>query len=181
MRVSIVGCGQRRLTLVTAGGPVLDRLHRAMLASIVCRPDPKLETAAIREIPLRIELPGWKAVDRAEGQLMLSDGRSYLLFRPGLVSSREQFNEVIGATFGAMMPDMKVTPAGAEAVAVAGTMDGERVVGWARQLRCGPGLLVLLLAPDGATARRIGAIADRARCTRPGERGQEWPDAPKAE
>jgi hypothetical protein len=77
-----------------------------------------------------------------------------------------------------MGAQVEVTPASGDVVSVTGLLGGEHVDGWARTLRCPTtGVLLILLAPDKATADSIASLSAQARCTLDGEAPSSWPDA----
>lgn len=179
MRVSQLDCGRRQVFLLTFGPPGVEALHRRILPTFACHPDPTQETAGVGIVPVRIDLPGWGATERTGGQVILSDGRAILLVRSGPVVSRASVEDVVGAVFAAMGAQVTARPDGPDAATLAGTFEGDHVEGWARQVRCpGGGALLLLLAPDRPSADRAATLAASARCTRPDEPPQRWPDAP---
>lgn len=183
IQISMVDCGRRRITLAVGGAPDVEALHRRILPTLACRPDPRLETDALGAVPVILDLPGWTATDRTDGQVVLSDGRSMLLLKSGVVSSKAGLGEVLAATFGAIFRETRelaVTPTGPDSASLTGTIDGNHVEGWARQIRCpAGGIMLMAFAPDAGTADQVRALTSSARCAQPGEAPQRWPDAPK--
>jgi membrane associated rhomboid family serine protease len=180
MRASVLPCGQRFIMLATFSKFGIDDLHRRMLQTIACHPDPRLEETGIGVVPVKVDLPGWSAIDRTGGQVTLSDGRSILILRSAIVSPTAQLAEVVRAVFDALGAQLVVTATGPDAATLTGTLEGDHVDGWARSVRCPTGGIPLLLAaPDQDTAERIRALTASARCTAPGEAPSSWPDAPR--
>ncbi len=180
-RLSMLPCGKREIVLMTIGPVGIDGLHSRILQTITCRPDPRAEVTDIGVAPVKMNLPGWSAIDRTGGQLLLSDGRSLLLLRPGVVSSTGKLGEVVAATFNATTgAQVAITASGPEAATLTGTFQGNHFDGWARSLHCPTvDVLLVLFAPDLETAERIGAVTESARCAATGETPSSWPDAPK--
>jgi len=175
MWFSALDCGKRSVIVATIGATAA--IHRRVLLTFACQADQSLD-AVVGVVPVKLELPGWSALSRDEGQLVLSDGRSTLLVRSWMVPTRTSLSEVASTVFAGMGAQVEVTPASGDVVSVRGSLGAVHVDGWARALRCPTtGVLLMLLAPDKATADSIGSLTAQARCTLDGEAPSSWPNA----
>lgn len=180
MRLSALGCGRRTVMVATGGSIDPDRLHARVLATFECRADPHLD-ASIDVVPVKLDLPGWITTDRSGGQLLLSDGRSIVLLRNWSIPARASITDVAVTMFAGMGAQVDVRPSGQDTATITGTVGGDHVDGWIRSLRCPTsGVLLMFLAPDVASAERLGTAVAGARCTVPGEAPSSWPDASRA-
>jgi membrane associated rhomboid family serine protease len=177
MRLSGLSCGRRSVVVASAASLDPDDLPRRILASFECLPDPQLDPY-VDVVPVKLELSGWFATDRTGGQLLFSDGRSMLLLRNTVFASRASLQEVLRATLAGIR-HLSVEGAGSDSASFTGTLpSGEHVEGFARALRCPTANVLLLLeAPDPATAGRLRSTVTGARCTAPGEEPSSGPDA----
>jgi membrane associated rhomboid family serine protease len=176
-RVAAIQCGKRSVVVFALGGFGAEALHRRVLASFRCRPDPQQESAD-PGLPVVLELPGWYAIDRSGGggTVVLSDGRSTLLLRRTVVGTTP-IEQVLEASFAGKGGRVIAAPAGPDAAVYSGTLSGAAVEGWGRYLRCpSTGVLLLFSAPDRASSEQARALAEPARCTAAGEAPTRWPD-----
>jgi membrane associated rhomboid family serine protease len=178
LRLSSLSCGRRSVVVASAGPVDPDDLHRRILASFECQFDPQLDPY-VDVVPVKLELSGWSATDRTGGQVILSDGRSILLVRNTVFASHTTLKQVVTAAFTAMFRHLNVEDEGSDSATFTGTLgNGEHLEGFVRALRCPTvGVLLLLGAPDPATAGQLRGAVTGARCTAPGEEPSSWPDA----
>jgi hypothetical protein len=171
-------CGARRMLVMTGGEDVgVDQLHRRVVASFRCRPDPA-EERAIDDVPVVFALgPGWFLVSKDPEQLALTNRRTLVTARPLTRASED--DDIIGrikATGG--MPGIKIGERVGDDWRIQFLLDGKPSPGWMSLRPCtGTSLILLLSSMDapGDDGRRWLA---RARCRKPNEKPQSWPSLP---
>jgi len=63
--LSMIPCGVRHVMIATGGTSGIETLHRRILESFACHPDPEQEkTSGSLAFPLVLDLPGWKVLTR---------------------------------------------------------------------------------------------------------------------
>jgi hypothetical protein len=174
-------CGARWVMMMTGGTDArVEQLHRRIVASFRCRPDPKGE-AALGDIPLAFDAgPGWFRLSRDIEELQLTDRRTILTARPVTRPAPPGDMASVVTAPGMMMPGLRVGERVADDWRVETASDDKPRRGWLTLRDCAGTSQVLILTclttgdDDG---RRWLA---RARCRRPGEPRQTWPDPPGA-
>lgn len=182
--VSQVECGRRNLWLATGADSAGDDFHRRLLMSLLCKPDPAAEaTLSDVRVALQVDLPGWYAASRDDGQLQLTNGTSAVVLQPMAGGVSPQVTEVIAPALNAAFHgSVTVEAASGGRVNLHGSVEGSPVVGWAKLIPCPASkTLVMALAPDQAASDEIDQAFARARCLPPGAPAQKWPDPPADE
>ncbi len=173
-----VVCGARRLLLRTLSksGDV-ERLHRQIAASLRCRPDAAKERM-IDDVPVVLGLgPGWFRMWRTEAQLMLTNRRWFVTARPLQRSARNPDLVKALSTAGGL-PGIELRERVGDDWLIQMRTDGTRLTGWATLRDCPDNdrtLLFMSLADSDDVARKLLA---GARCRKPNESPQAWPDLP---
>jgi hypothetical protein len=174
-------CGARRVMLMTGSeNPAVEQLHRRVLASLRCQPNP-VEERAIDDVPVAFDLgPGWFLVAKDPEVLELTNRRTVLTARPVTRASVE--DDVIArlkASGG--MPGIRIGERIGDDWRIE-TKDEKPNPGWMTMRPCpGTSLALLLMSIS------VDALGDdgrqwlaRARCRKPGEKPQAWPEMPGA-
>lgn len=177
LRIARLPCGQRYIQVAAYGDVSIDALFARVLGSVQCTPLPAEEAMSRWIVPLYLDLPGWRAAASAPGRLALSDGSSTLLaLRHGVALDGKELAVLLKST-GA---DVTLTPSTDGRVRYAGRWQDQPVAGWAAQVGCPGGSVVLLaFSPDAARAEALAERIDvAARCARPEDTPQTWPTAP---
>jgi hypothetical protein len=173
-------CGGREITISTGGtARGITLLHRRVARSLRCQPDPALEKQ-LGDVPVIVDLPGWRRVMNGPDRIGLSDGR--YIFLASILGPK-----IDGDTFAKMIPamvgsDMRAGRRQGDDWPVQARADS--TTGWLTFRSCpevNEGLMLMVLvdgkAGDAGTAHQL---LGKARCRRPGEAPQQWPDAPAA-
>jgi hypothetical protein len=180
MWMTVASCAARSITIMTTGtvGGV-ERLHRRVARTVRCQPDPTGE-AGLGDVPAILALPpGWHRVGGYE-QLAVTDGRYVMMAGAlGETISETQAQIVLSAS---VEPDMRLGEPQGTDWPVEAKKDTTR--GWVTLRRCPEVKQVLLVmalfeAPNG-DSRTARELLGKARCRRPGEPPQRWPEAPAA-
>lgn len=183
-RMTFVPCGKRHLQVVSLGQTGIDRIHRRVVTSIVCRPDKAQETMEPGLVPLAIELPSWFAIERLPNQVTLTDGTSALLLKaiPGNSATAADIQKLVPAMFTAMGGALETTHQQGDRIEMSGTIEGDHVDGWMRMVRCpSHSIMLLAIANDKAGADAVVTLAQSARCLREDEAPPVWPEASAVE
>jgi hypothetical protein len=177
--MSVLVCGRRHVFVATGGNDPAPDLHRRVIASFACKPDPAKEGTAAMTVPLVIELPDWYIGDREPDQLTLTDGDNLLLLRPHYASAKVDLEMLVEPMFKAAGVQGRVTSRAGDRVNIALSDGTEEMSGWMRLVECPTGSTLVLAI--GAAQERLDMMYERvnsARCLRAGEAAQVWPDAP---
>ncbi len=171
-----IACGVRRMTLTTLGSRNTERLHRRVAGSFHCRPDAAQERAAAH-VPVVFDVgKGWVQQPTSDGDLRITNGRFGLVARP--MNSRVDPAEVRRIIEEAM-PSFKFGDRVGDDWPFQLDVDGEEEHGWMTARACPGGDSLLLMSFGDADERgQARALLTRARCQRPDESPQIWPDPP---
>ena len=175
--MSIHACGGRMI--VAASTELGEAMHRKILGSIDCHPDPKLETQTT-EMPVWIDLPGYQIEEKGPGNMtLIGDGARVVMrhqpsasITPEMAQKLgEQFLKIAGfenATMGAPKGNL---------LTFVHHIDGNDEPGFFRFISCPTSnVLLLAMAADRATADELEKRGAAARCLKPGEKAPTWPD-----
>jgi hypothetical protein len=162
------------------------RLHRRIVASFSCRPDPQEEQKSrALAFPLVIDLPGWKAMERAVDQITITDDvTGNLTLRAVPAHVEVDLAVVLPPLFQAagLGDGLKIGAAVNGRIPLELVEDGQTMIGWAQLFPCPTAkAMVIALAVDAAGADALHAKLESARCLGEGEPAQTWPDAPPAQ
>lgn len=176
---SLVMCGERQISLFSGDHRTMGELHRRILPTIVCRPDPALEAQA-QQMPWTIALPkGWGSVEpKLKGQVELINGAQVLLLRRSArVIDRDSLRKTLQSTFTASGMQVTVGEGTGEFMPLLGSLEGESTVGWVWPIACELGSVVLIaLTTEPASADELAALArTKGRCLARGETPPPWP------
>jgi hypothetical protein len=182
MWMSMAPCGTRLIIMTTIASHGSEKLHRGVVRSLACAPDPAQE-AALRNTgsALVLDLPGFVATERTPDQLQLSDGHAMILLQ-SVPSNIETGN--LATVFGPIMKTQGMTatfePVREGRVPFKMKMGNDTFVGWMRVFHCAPSSeAVMAIAETDAGAQSLHARMASARCRKPGEAAQAWPDSAK--
>jgi len=173
-----VMCGARRVQITTAAARGAERLHRRVLGSLRCHPDPAADRS-VGDIPVIFELgTGWSRVPNRGNDLQLTDGTDTVFAYTASSLPADKIVEVL--TKG--MPGLHVGTREGTRWSISVDLDKRSHPGWLRVCDCdrdGQTLIFMWIAgkPDADRARGL-QIVQRARCRRIGERPQTWSVAP---
>lgn len=179
LRMTYIPCGARRLVLMTIGDDAMAEVHGRVLPTIVCRPDAAREPSEPGVVNVHLELPGWQASERGPALITLTDGTAFLTLRQLASGTPQDLPKVVPSLFAAVGGKITVGAGTGDHHPLSGTIEGEHVEGWVRELVCPRGnVLLMLLASDRARADAVATQTANARCLRTGEAAPVWPDAP---
>lgn len=165
--LTYIECGARLVTINTTGSNGLDlaRLHRRILASFACAPDPAQELDATTPPPVALDLPGdWSEVEAVAGQRAWEGEHGGVLASwapPGPTAKVPRLLEAMFGTQGPARVAADELLAGRQAWAGEVTLDGQPTSLVATIVPCpgaGPAML-LYLGDSGARGREILATA----------------------
>ena len=178
--LSMLTCGNRQVLVATGGGSSTLELQKRVIASFQCKPDPKQEATAAVEIPLVLDLPGWYMAVREIDQIQITDGvTGNLTMRTFPRDFKVDLADVLGPIFKAAGIDVKVGEKVGERVPLTLSEGSDSIDGWATLKPCPTGTAMVLGLAD--TPEQLDQLYERvrtARCLRPGEPAQQWPDPP---
>lgn len=178
MRLSFLPCGARRVMIATMAGSDTETVHARTLPTLVCKPDPKLETLTPGVVPLVADLPGWFATERDPNQVVLSDGSGIMLLKT-MTATPSGIEDMVVPMFNAIGWKLAVTGHEGGRTLVSGTIEGQLVHGWVRSLSCGTqAVMIVAIATDLDGAGKLATQLQSARCVRHGEAPTAWPDPP---
>lgn len=181
MELSMLTCGVRHVLIATAADSGVMPLHRRIVASFECHPDPAQEsTATSLAFPLALELPGWHLVARDEEVTQISSDDASLVLRalpPALKTP--DLASFIGPAFEQSGVHVAVVERrGNDFIKVKLDDQGDSGMGWVALFRCPTAIaLVLGLAHDDATVTALYDQVHAARCLQAGEKPTEFPEA----
>jgi hypothetical protein len=182
MWMTMAMCGARQVVITTIASHGSERLHRRVVSSLACTPDPAQE-AAVRQVgsALVLDLPGWFATERTPERIQLSDGQAMVSLQT--VPSNIEVGD-IEKVFGPLMKSQGIVatfaPPRDGRVTFSMKVDGTTAVGWVRLFHCPTrSEAVIAFAETAAVAQSVHARIGNARCRTPGEAAQAWPDSAK--
>lgn len=176
---STMQCGGRKISVFSKGPVAMGGLHRRILPTLVCRPEPANE-AKLTALRWTIALPaGWSRGEAPPGRVRLTDGEREINVRGGFdPSEHASVREMLGALLS--QGDIKITVGNWEGgrMSMQGTISGEPVFGWAWLVDCpGDGLLLLAVAQDAAGAAELSElVTTKGRCLQADEEPPPWPE-----
>lgn len=169
MVLTYVECGARLVTVYTIGRNGLDlaRLHRRILASFACTPDPERERDVTTPPPVELDLPEeWSETEAEPRQRMWQGGEEVVLVVWAPPGPTATVLRMLEAMFGTQEP-ARVDPderlAGRPAWAGEVTLEGERASMVATIVPCPGGGPALLIYAGDSRARGREILAT-ARC-----------------
>jgi hypothetical protein len=176
--VTHLACGGRRIVLYSSGrGGSLERLHRRVVATMRCRPDPAKE-AALGDMPVVMGVPpGWSRLKTGKDQLMISDGhfRMFAQASSGKLDDADHAR-LLPILFGTQL---KIGERVGKEWPLSGAIQGAPVTGWVTTRYCAlldQSLTVLATCQgDQRQAELARQLVRGVRCRRPDERPEEWP------
>ena len=181
MWLTMVPCGARQIVVTTMAAHAGEKLHRRVVASFVCAPDAAKE-ATVKQggSALVLDLPGWFATERTPDRMQISDGNAMVSLQsvPANIET-----DVIEKVFAPIMKSQNIvanfSPPKDGRVAFTMKIDGQNAYGWARVFHCATASeAMMVFAETDAIAQSLWARVGNARCRKPGEAAQAWPDAP---
>ncbi len=176
--MSTLPCGNRGVIVMTIGVDGIETVQRRMLQSFVCTPDPEKESAEPGIVRVAIQLPGWYVDEAEHGQLTVTDGKAILILRE-ISSSQTKLQELVVPLLNAFGGNVSAKPAVGDRLPFSGTIEGERVEGWARRIACPThGVLILAMANTVEDSEAAYVASTNAGCLRPGEKPPTFPAAP---
>jgi hypothetical protein len=180
--LSMIPCGVRHVMIATGGSSGIETLHQRILASFVCHPDPAQEkTSGSLPIPLVLDLPGWKVLTRDGPQLQLTDDKAVLILQAVSRDIDMDLIKMIAPMFKAQGMDFEAGANDHGRVPLKLSQGSDVSLGFAQMIKCPTAsAMVIALAEDQPTVDEVQAKIAAAHCLKPGEKPQEWPDAPKA-
>jgi hypothetical protein len=176
---TFIACGGRQIRIIggTRRGSG-ERLHRRMVGSFHCRPDPEQE-ASIGDLPVTFALPpGWSELPHESGQVMLTDGKWLLVAR---AMSGRPTDDAIGAILRgglALGPHSEVGAREGSDWPCRVKVGRLPMQGWLTFTYCPDRhktLLVMALGADPNESAAVKALLPQARCRGLGEAAQVWP------
>jgi hypothetical protein len=181
-----VTCGARVVRMLTISGHMgVERLHRRMARSFRCRPDASKEPlvgkeTAARDVPVVFELePGWVRHPNPQRLLVLEKGPTILMAFGGTRSSNPDVGERMLTFVRNAFPGAKPGDRIGDDWSFETTMAGKRVRGWLTMRDCPDLQQTLFIVATVAGGDGDGReLLSRARCRKPGEPPQVWPDPP---
>jgi hypothetical protein len=170
--ISMVVCGGRRISLMT-GGSSIEALHRRMLPTLVCRPDPSRERS-LDDLPLAIDLPAaWSSVKGEAGQVELTDGANALILKPmsSLPTNDDEMPQLLTGLFQAMGVRVAIGAKRDGRFPISGVIEGQNIVGWVWPFSCSRGaVMVLGISTDEPGADRLAELLRaKSHCAGPNE------------
>jgi hypothetical protein len=179
--MGMLPCGVRQVAIALAGPAEVTELLPRVVATFSCHPDPAQESTAAVRFPLVLELPaGWYVGSREVDQIMITDGlESGLLLRASPARMPVDLDVLVEPMFKVMGVQGKITKREPNRVWITMNDGSDSIDGWFRLVTCPDATaMVMAVAADPATLNDLDARVTRARCLRPGEKSQEWPDPP---
>jgi hypothetical protein len=175
---SYTQCGARTISLATAH--VSEPVHRQIIDSLHCEPDPSQEAAAT-SIPIAIDLPEFVAFQRTPGTVALTSETSTVMLR--LQSSTSltiaDLERDSATLFKVMKLDAQAQPRRGGLIPFIANVEGNREWGVLRPIDCATSkVLVIAFSGDPKSARDLEQRVEAAHCLGPGESPPAWPDAP---
>ncbi len=183
MNFALVPCGQRYVQVMVADQDSPTGWLSRMVKSFQCHPVPDEEAAVAPSLgfPLVLDLPGWYETTHTPTQFVLSDGQSLLMTfivagKPGRGYLKSYLISALNESGAQLVAGDSLN--GRDAFT--GTVAGQPVTGWYRQLVCGPHRTVILLAMAGDEDRASSLVelTAAARCLEAGEAATTWPTEP---
>ncbi len=174
--ITLFRCGGRNVMLITTGAG--DLLHARIGKTFACHPDPAREAASL-EVPLHIDLPGFRAVDRSPGLLALDDGHSVVTLQRQATApmTTEQVDRAAPDLLRTAGYENVVTKRSDDLLTFTGTLQGTPRAGLIRIVNC-PGLRVQIkVDSEPESYRDLEILIRAARCLKPDEPAPTWPDA----
>jgi hypothetical protein len=177
--LSMMRCGQRRISVLSIGPEAMGGLHRRILPTIACRPVPGNE-AQLNMLSWTIELPaGWFVFEEPPGQITLANGDHTIVVRGDVVpTNRAGLAKLLRNLFSAEDVHLTFSWEG-DRLAMRGALDdGHAFAGWAWVPECPMGrVLVMVLSSDTATASEVlELVTAKGRCLKQGEVAPPWPE-----
>jgi hypothetical protein len=176
--LSMIPCGVRHVMIATGGTSGIETLHRRILESFVCRPDPEQEkTSGSIAFPLVLDLPAWKVLTRDGSQLQLTDGKAVLILQAVSRDIKLDLVKMIAPMFKALGMDVEAGAIDHGRVPLKLSQGGEVSLGFAQLIQCPTATaLVLAIAEDQPTVDAMQTQIAAGRCMAPGDKPQDWPD-----
>jgi hypothetical protein len=185
VRLTFVACGGRRLAVITVSDlSGVDGLHRRMVATLRCRPDPARE-ALLDDIPVVFDVEGsWTREPSTPDMLLLrqadEDGDRLLgALSVGGAPARHLERVLLIGILGRIGSDLSIGYATEDRWSVHGRLGGSEVEGWARLQICperGQTLALVWISWSSHDSKNGIRALHRARCRFPDEPRQRWPE-----
>lgn len=178
--LSMIPCGVRHVAIATGGPPGIETLHRRILESFACHPDPEQEKASgSLAFPLVLDLPGWQVETRDGSQRQLTDGKAVLILQ---AMSRDNgvdlSDKVIAPMFKAQGIEVETGAIDHDRVPLKLSHGSDISLGFAQLVRCPSATaLVLAIAEDQPTIDALQTRVAAGHCMKAGDKPQDWPDA----
>jgi hypothetical protein len=178
-QLSMIPCGVRHVMIATGGTSGIETLHRRILESFVCQPDPEQEkVSGSIAFPLVLDLPGWKILTRDGTQLQLTDGKAVLILQAMSRDIDLDLIKMIAPMFKAQGMEAEVGAIDHGRVPLKLSQGSEVSLGFAQLIRCPTSTaMVLAIAEDQPTVDALATRVAAGHCMKPGDKPQDWPDA----
>jgi len=169
-RVSFVACGTRNLVIASVDHDDVDKLHRDILATFACTPDPAKEHASGARVTLA-EPSGWLRIGEDAKLLVLE---------------RDNGNQMLLGLFYPTKPDQAVYDKlvsryqGTVGEGDPRPVSAAAIRGWLRTLECGADNYVVAMYIEAGSGAADRTTIDGVRCLRADEPEPTWPAAPAA-
>lgn len=180
LAMSMLTCGVRHVFVVTGGPDDSLGLHKRIVASFTCKPDPAKEGTAQFRFPLLLELPDWYVAERDIDQIAITNGvTGHMTLRALPAGTKTDLAMLIEPMFKAAGVEAKITNRVGDRISVHLTDGADSMDGWATLIQCPDATaMVLAIGIDQSSLDELYNRVTSARCLRPGEPMQEWPAAP---
>jgi hypothetical protein len=180
LRMSVLPCGNRGIILMSIGEKGIESVHARMLKTFICTPDAAKESAEPGTVRVAVALPGWTTNEKEHGQItLMSPDQTSLLIMREISAQQVNLPELVTPLLNAFGGNFTAKPIVGDRVPFSGTLEGEKVEGWARRVACPThGVLILCMANTAEDAEAAYNASSGAGCLRPGEKPPVWADAP---
>lgn len=179
LRMSVLPCGSRGVILMSIGEKGIESVHARMLKTFACTPDAAKESTEPGIVRVAISLPGWHTNEKEIGQITLMDptGKALLVMRE-ISKTQVDLPALVTPMLNAFGGNVSAKTAIGDRVPFSGTLEGEKVEGWARRIACPTHAVLLLgLANTVEDADAAYNASSNAGCLRDGEKPPVWPEA----
>jgi len=176
--LSMIPCGVRHVMIATGGTSGIETLHRRILESFACHPDPEQEkTSGSLAFPLVLDLPGWKVLTRDGSQLQLTDGKAVLILQAVSRNIKLDLVKMIAPMFKAQGMAVEAGAIDHGRVPLKLSQGSEVSFGFAQLIECPTATaMVLAIAEDQPAVDAMQTRIAAGRCMAPGDKPQNWPD-----
>jgi hypothetical protein len=178
---SYVRCGGRQIQITSSAGlRGVDRVHRRIVTSIRCHPDPAGE-AGLGDVPVVLSLPpGYRRAPAATGELQFASDRKVVEARLWAGHASPEAGAHAIEESGVLGPGLHLGRREGKQFSVESEDPENQQFGWVRALDCpawgGSVWLIGLSRISRDDAREVQEILRQARCRAEGEPAPRWPE-----